>query len=70
MPGLRYVGLDGSVGETMLTVPPVRATMTRGVVVAVHGRRLVGLDDGLPDFDVGVIELGKALGLEVLFADL
>lgn len=34
-----------------------------GVVVVVHGEGLVGEDDGLPDFDGLVVELGEALGL-------
>jgi hypothetical protein len=41
-----------------------------GVVVVVHGERLMGHDDRLPDFDVFVLELRESFGLLNLLFDL
>ena len=40
-----------------------------GMVVAVHGEGLIGQDDGAPDFNVFVVELGEALGGGLLGVD-
>ena len=61
--GLPDVGLDGAGGGDDVDSAAGEGDDDAGVVVMVHRERLVGLDDGLPDFDVGVIELGEAFGL-------
>jgi len=40
-----------------------------GMLVTMHRKGLVGKDDGAPDFDVFVVELGKALGGGLLGVD-
>ncbi len=65
--GLPYVGLDGSGGRDDVDGAAGEGDDDARVVVMVHGERLVRLDDGLPDLDVGVFELREAFGLEFLF---
>jgi hypothetical protein len=53
---------DGSGGGHELHGAAAEGDDDAGMVVAVHGEGLIGQDDGAPDLDVFVVELGEALG--------